>query len=138
MDKFIGVTARMVFRAFVVSMLLFAWNKDAIWAFPLGLIIGLCSEADGIINCAVTVKEMEMRFDYLVSFSFYNTELKRHVFRSVYLKKGEYYLGNMGHPKLGYPEIPTQIEQDRFEEAVRHYGKAIETEFAIISISKLV
>lgn len=64
------------------------------------------------------------RFDLLVSYCFYNTKEQRHSFRSVYLRLNEYKFGEMG-------------EEERFEEAVRYYGKSIETEFKIIAISQL-
>ena len=75
-----------------------------------------------------------MRFDYLVSFCFYNTILKRHIFRSVYLKEGEFYFGNMGHPNKS---LSILTETSRFEQYVRIANKSIETEFTIISISNL-
>lgn len=48
MDRLIGMTARMTFRSFVICMLILNLNKEAVCAFPIGLIIGLCSEAEAL------------------------------------------------------------------------------------------
>lgn len=48
MDKYLGMSARMFFRAFTIAMLILIMDKSAIWGVPLGLIIGICSEAENI------------------------------------------------------------------------------------------
>ncbi len=49
-QKFIQTIARMTYRAFVVAMIFYMTMPDqkGIYFFPVGIIIGLCSEADEI------------------------------------------------------------------------------------------
>ena len=37
--------ARQFFRAFVVAMVILNYDPKAVYALPLGLLVGLCSEA---------------------------------------------------------------------------------------------
>ncbi len=50
MEKQIQAIARMFFRGLVVVMLILNWNHDAVWAFPLGLLVGICTEAKHLTN----------------------------------------------------------------------------------------
>ena len=44
--KTVQAIARMWFRGFVTAMLILNWNDKAIWALPVGLLVGLLSEAE--------------------------------------------------------------------------------------------
>lgn len=45
MENTIQAISRMFFRAIIISMSIMIYNPKAIWAIPLGILIGLCSEA---------------------------------------------------------------------------------------------
>lgn len=62
---------------------------------------------------------------YVISYCFYNKELKRHRFGSIIVGKDDYKFGRV----MG--------EKDRLADAVRHWAEHIETEFQIIAISKI-
>ena len=40
--------ARMFFRAFLVGAIIMMWNPKAVWGLPLGILVGLCSEAEAL------------------------------------------------------------------------------------------
>jgi hypothetical protein len=42
----IQTTARMFFRAITISMLILNYDPKAIWALPLSVLIGICSESE--------------------------------------------------------------------------------------------
>lgn len=44
MWEFIRVTLRMWIIAYAVSILILNWNQKAIWALPVGILVGLLSE----------------------------------------------------------------------------------------------
>ena len=44
--KHVQVLARMFFRAFVVAMLILIWDNKAIYGLPVGLLVGMLSEAE--------------------------------------------------------------------------------------------
>ena len=46
MTKLIQRVARMFFRAFVIGSLIMMWDPKAIWGLPLGVLVGICSEAE--------------------------------------------------------------------------------------------
>ncbi len=48
--ELIQKVARMFFRAFVVAIIILMWNPSAVWGLPLGIIIGVCSEAEAFIK----------------------------------------------------------------------------------------
>ena len=50
MMELIQKVARMFFRAFVVAAIILIWNPNAVWGLPLGIIIGICSEAEAFIK----------------------------------------------------------------------------------------
>ncbi|MEK6829054.1 MAG: hypothetical protein AABY15_02925 [Nanoarchaeota archaeon] len=43
-------TARMAFIAIVIGLLIMLYDPGAVWALPLGAIIGLCSEAKALTS----------------------------------------------------------------------------------------
>jgi len=50
MIDLIQLTFRMVFRGFVVSSIILIMNPTSYWGIPLGLIIGMCSEAKSLVG----------------------------------------------------------------------------------------
>ena len=44
----IQILARVFYRAFVIAMIILMWNPKYIWGVPLGVIIGMCSEAKSL------------------------------------------------------------------------------------------
>ncbi len=46
----IQTIARMFYKTFVIAMILMIWDPKAIWGLPLGLIVGICCEANNFTN----------------------------------------------------------------------------------------